>query len=158
MVTWVQYIVKDRIMNMPWYLTALGAALIWGIHYPLVGFALKRVSLFSVLLLTVLPVLLLMPLFLRDVVRDLNTVRVLPGMEQGMIGAIGMTSLAGAILLYLSIAGKNATLASLIEITYPVFVAVFSYVIFRHIHINASVIVGGILVITGAGLIIYNNQ
>jgi len=145
-------------MNIPWYVTALAAALIWGIHYPLVDFALKRVSVYSVLMLSVLPVLLLMPVFLRELARDLDTVRALPGVEQGMIAAIGLTSLLGAVLLYLSIAGKNATLASLIEITYPVFVAFFAYVMFRHVHVNASVIVGGLLVIAGAGLIIYNNQ
>ena len=145
-------------MNVPWYLTALAAALVWGIHYPLVDFALKRVSIFSVLLLSVLPILLLMPVFLRDVARDLGAVRALPGSEQGMIAAIGLTSLLGAVLLYLSIAGKNATLASVIEITYPVFVAVFAYVIFRQVHINASVVIGGLMVMAGAGLIIYNNQ
>ncbi len=145
-------------MSIPWYITALGAALVWGIHYPLVDFALKRVSVFSVLLLTVLPVLLLMPVFLRDLARDLDTVRSLPGVEQAMIAVIGLTSLLGAVLLYVSIAGKNATLASLIEITYPVFVAFFAYVMFRHIHLNASVIAGGLMVIAGAGLIIYNNQ
>ena len=145
-------------MNIPWYVTALGAALIWGVHYPLVDFALKRVSVFSVLLLTVLPVLLLMPVFLRDVANDLDAVRVLPVRQQAMIAAIGLTSLLGAVLLYISIAGKNATLASLIEITYPVFVAFFAYLIFRQIHLNTSVIVGGLMVIAGAGLIIYNNQ
>ena len=145
-------------MNIPWYVTALGAALIWGVHYPLVDFALKRISVFSVLLLTVLPIVLLIPVFMRDIARDLEAVRGLPGIEQGMIAAIGLTSLLGAVLLYLSIASKNATLASLIEITYPVFVAFFAYVIFRHVHVNASVIVGGLLVMAGAGLIIYNNQ
>ena len=145
-------------MNVPWYLTALAAALVWGIHYPLVDFALKRVSIFSVLLLSVLPILLLMPVFLRDLARDLDAVRALPGSEQGMIAAIGLTSLLGAVLLYLSIAGKNATLASVIEITYPVFVAVFAYVIFRQVHLNASVVIGGLMVMTGAGLIIYHNQ
>ena len=145
-------------MNIPWYVTALGAALIWGIHYPLVDFALKRISVFSVLILTVLPIVLLMPVFMRDIARDLDTVRTLPGTDQVMIAAIGLTSLLGAVLLYLSIAGKNATLASLIEITYPVFVAFFAYAIFRHVHVNASVIVGGLLVMAGAGLIIYNNQ
>jgi len=145
-------------MNIPWYVTALGAALVWGIHYPLVDFALKRVSVFGVLLLSVLPVVLLAPVFLRDLAHDLDTFRGLPTVEQGMIAAIGLTSLFGAVLLYLSIAGKNATLASLIEITYPVFVAFFAYLMFRHIHLNASVIVGGLLVIAGAGLIIYNNQ
>ena len=145
-------------MNIPWYVTALGAALIWGIHYPLVDFALKRVSVFSVLLLTVVPIVLLIPIFLRDVAQDLNSVRTLSGLEQGLIAAIALTSLLGAVLLYVSIAGKNATLASLIEITYPVFVVFFSFVLFRHLHLNASVIVGGLMVIAGAGLIIYNNQ
>ena len=145
-------------MNLPWYLTALGAALVWGIHYPLVDYALKHVSIYGVLLLTMLPILLLMPIFLSDLARDLNSVLSLPGSAQGKIAAIGVTSLLGAVLLYLSIAGKNATLASLIEITYPVFVAFFSYVLFRHLHLNASVIIGGLLVIAGAGLIIYNNQ
>jgi drug/metabolite transporter (DMT)-like permease len=144
-------------MNIPWYVTALGAALVWGLHYPLVDFALKRISIYSVLLLTVLPVLLLMPVFLRDVSRDMDTLRGLPAVEQGMIAAIGITSLLGAVLLYLSIAGKNATLASLIEITYPVFVAFFAFVLFRQIHLNTSVIVGGLMVIAGAALIIYNN-
>jgi drug/metabolite transporter (DMT)-like permease len=145
-------------MNIPWYVTALAAALVWGLHYPLVDFALKRISVYSVLLLSVLPVLLLMPVYLRDVARDLDTLRTLPAGQQGMIAAIGLTSLAGAILLYLSIAGKNATLASLIEITYPVFVVFFAFVIFRQIHLNTSVVVGGLMVIAGAGLIIYNNQ
>lgn len=144
-------------MTIPWYVTALGAAVIWGIHYPLVDFALKRVSLFSVLLLTVLPVVLLMPLFLRDVAQDLNLVRTLPVREQVTIAAIALTSLLATVLLYLSIAGKNATLASLIEITYPVFVVFFSYILFRHLHLNVSVIVGGLMVMAGAGLIIYHN-
>ena len=145
-------------MNIPWYVLALGAALVWGIHYPLVDFALKRVSIYSVLLLTVLPIFLLMPIFLRDLARDLDAVRALPGAEQGMIAAIGLTSLLGAVLLYLSIAVKNATLASVIEITYPVFVVIFAYVLFRQVHLNTSVITGGSMVIAGAGLIIYNNQ
>ncbi len=145
-------------MNLPWYVTALAAAVVWGIHYPLVDFALKRISVFSVLLLTVLPVLVLMPVFMRDLARDLDAVQLLPGVEQALIAAIGLTSLLGAVLLYVSIAGKNATLASLIEITYPVFVVFFAYLIFRQFHLNASVIVGGLMVIAGAGLIIYNNQ
>jgi drug/metabolite transporter (DMT)-like permease len=145
-------------MQIPWYVTALGAALVWGVHYPLVDFALKRISLFSVMLLSVLPIVLLAPLFYKQLSGDIDIVKALSVTEQWTIGFIGLTSLVGAALLYLSIAGKNATLASLIEITYPVFVVFFSYALFKQIHINASVLVGGALVITGAGLIIYNNQ
>ena len=31
-----------KTMHIPWYIAALGAALTWGIYYPLVEMALKR--------------------------------------------------------------------------------------------------------------------
>jgi drug/metabolite transporter (DMT)-like permease len=145
------------IMQIPWYIAALGAALIWGVHYPLVGFALQRISLFGVLMLTTIPMLLLIPFFAGELSADIQTFRGLPLSEQAMVSVLGFTSLAGAAFVYLAISSKNATLASLIEISYPVFVAFFSYLFFRHAHLNASAALGGLLVIAGAGLIIYNN-
>lgn len=145
-------------MQIPWYIAALGAALTWGLHYPLVGFAMQRISLFSVLLITIIPVLLLAPLFAGQLNTDLQNFRALPTSEQWMISVTGLTSIAGTAFVFLAISGKNATLASLIEISYPVFVAFFSYVIFKQMHVNASVILGGLMVVSGAGLIIYHNQ
>ena len=145
-------------MSIPWYLAAIGAAIIWGIHYPLIDFAMKRLSVYSVLLISVLPVLFLMPMFLRDLARDVEVFKLLPTNEQWLVAAIGLTSTLGAVLLYLSVNSKNATLASLIEITYPVFVVLFAYLFFRQVHVNTSVILGGLMILIGAGLIIYNNQ
>lgn len=145
-------------MQLPWYVTALGAAMIWGIHYPLVDFAMKRLSVYSVLLLCVIPIFLLMPLFLREIARDVDTYKMLSASEQWMIAAIGITSTIGAAFLYISISNKNATLASLIEMTFPIFVVLFSYIMFKQWHVNSSVIIGGMMILTGAGLIIYNNQ
>jgi len=145
-------------MSIPWYLAAIGAAIIWGIHYPLIDFAMKRLSVYSVLLISVLPVLFLMPMFLRDLARDIEVFKLLPTNEQWLVAAIGLTSTLGAVLLYLSVNSKNATLASLIEITYPVFVVLFAYLFFRQVHVNTSVILGGLMILIGAGLIIYNNQ
>jgi len=145
-------------MSIPWYLAAIGAAIIWGIHYPLIDFAMKRLSVYSVLLISVLPVLFLMPMFLRDIARDVEVFKLLPTNEQWLVAAIGLTSTLGAVLLYLSVNSKNATLASLIEITYPVFVVLFAYLFFRQVHVNTSVILGGLMILIGAGLIIYNNQ
>lgn len=145
-------------MQIPWYVTALGAAVVWGVHYPLVDFALKRLSMFSVLLLSILPIVLVAPLFHQSLANDLAIVKKLPATDQWVIGMIGFTSSIGAVLLYLSIVGKNATLAALIEITYPVFVLVFSYLLFRQVHFNLNVLIGGAMVIIGAGMIIYHNQ
>jgi drug/metabolite transporter (DMT)-like permease len=143
-------------MQLPWYVTALGAALVWGIHYPLVDHALKRLSLTSVLLLTALPILIL-PLVTRGVGADLAALRAMSWSERAPILALALTSLAGSVLLYLSIAGKNATLASLIEITYPVFVALFAFLLFRQMHLNTAVLIGAGLVFTGVAVIILGN-
>ena len=145
-------------MQIPWYVTALGAALVWGIHYPLIDFAMRRLSVYSVLLLSVIPVVLVMPLFTRQLARDVGVFKELPATEQWLISAIGLTSTLGAVLLYLSINSKNATLASLIEITYPAFVVVFAWLIFRQMHLNANVIIGGVLILVGSGLVIYHSR
>lgn len=145
-------------MQLPWYVTALSAAIIWGVHYPLIDFAMKRLSIYSVLLIGVLPIVFLMPVFLRDVAKDVVVFRQLPTGEQWLILAVALTSTLGAVFLYLSVNCKNATLASLIEITYPLFVVLFAYLLFRQAHVNGSVIFGGLMILTGSMIVIYNNQ
>lgn len=144
-------------MSVPWYVPAIAAALIWGLHYPLVEYALKRVSIPSVLLLTATPLVLLLPLYQQTLKHDYVVWQTLPWSERLPILAIALTSLFGAVLLYVSITGKNATLASLIEISYPVFVATFAYILFRESHVSASVLIGAALVFTGVALIIWHN-
>ena len=145
-------------MTFPWYITALGAALVWGIHYPLVGYALKKISIIGVLFLTLIPLIFITPFFINNLIHDYRVFTSLETTAKLTIITIGLTSILGAILLFLSIESKNATLASLIEITYPIFVALFSFFLFKHTHFNSSVILGGIMVIAGAGIIILNNH
>ncbi len=144
-------------MQLPWSITALGAAVIWGLHYPLVDNALKRLSPIGVLMLTAIPILLVSVLFNRQLIADYQAIK---GMDWGsrlLVVALSVTSMLGSLLLYLSISSRNATLASVIEISYPVFVVVFSYLLFRQAHLNVSVLVGGALVFAGVTLIILNN-
>lgn len=145
-------------MSLPWYLAALGAALTWGVHYPLIDHASRKISIPGLLVLTTWPLLLMIPLFWQQISQDIRVFRQLSFTEQLPILATSLTAVIGASLLYLSIQGKNATLASLIEITYPLFVPIFAYLLFRQMHINASVVLGGILIMLGAGIIIANNR
>lgn len=144
-------------MKLPWYASAIGAALVWGIHYPLLDHALKRLSLFTVLFLTVLPMLLAAPFYYSLLATDAGVFARLGWVERLPILLIPFTSLAGAVLLFLAISDKNATLASLIEISYPVFVVFFAWLLFRQVHLNASVLAGSALVFAGVALIILNN-
>ena len=144
-------------MQLPWYLYALGAAVVWGIHYPLVDYALKRFSLATVLFLTALPILLLTPLLAGRLAADLANMRAMSLRELAPVLALCVTTVLGSALLFVSIAGKNATLASLIEITYPAFVALFAWLLFRDVQLTPTVAAGGLLILAGVSLIIWHN-
>lgn len=144
-------------MKIPWYAAALGAAIAWGVHYPLVDHALKRLSWSTVFVLTALPVLAVAPLFHRQLAADWAVLRDLDWAARAPILAIMLTSLAGALFLFLSIAGKNATLAALIEISYPVFVVAFAWLLFGEYHLTPRVLLGAGLVFAGVLLIVWQN-
>jgi len=140
--------------SLPWYVAALGAALAWGLHYPLIEHALKRVSLVTVLLLTALPIALLALVFHRAVAADVRTLAQMDWAARAPILALAITSLIGSVLLFLAIESRNATLASLLEITYPLFVAFFSWLVFRELQLDVQILAGALLIFAGAGLII----
>lgn len=144
-------------MRLPWYLAALGAALVWGLHYPLVDFALKRISLISVLLISSVPIVAVAFFFHRDIVADYQALERMAAGERALILAIGLTSLIASAFVFMAIRDKNATLASLIEISYPVFVALFAYLLFRQADLSVPVVIGALLAFTGIGIIIWSN-
>lgn len=145
-------------MQPPWYVPAIAAAVVWGLHYPLIEHALKRVSLTTVVLLTALPMALVALAFPARLADDWRVLAALSTGERLLIGAIAFTSLAGTVLLYLAVRGRNATLASLIEISYPAFVALFAWVLFREWQLNTGVLIGAALVFAGTALIVVNSR
>ncbi len=145
-------------MQLPWYVPAIAAAVVWGLHYPLIEHALKRVSLTTVVLLTAAPMALAALAFPARLADDWRALAALSTGERLLIGAIAFTSLAGTVLLYLAVRGRNATLASLIEISYPAFVALFAWLLFREWQLNAGVLIGAALVFAGTTLIIVNSR
>lgn len=71
----------------------------------------------------------------------------------GLVLAAVVTVLAAEVLIGLSISGKNATFASLIEISYPFFIALFSALLFGAQHLNGAVLLGGIMILFGVSVI-----
>lgn len=144
--------------QIPWYMAAVGAAVMWGVHYPLIGYALKHVSMPTVLALSLLPLFVLAPFFYRPVLQDIQVIAGLDWGARALILAIALTGLMGTVFLYLAIGGKNATLAALIEISYPVFVAIFAWLLFREVHVSTHVLLGGALVFSGLAVIILGSR
>jgi drug/metabolite transporter (DMT)-like permease len=64
-----------------------------------------------------------------------------------------ISSAAGGLLIYIAIAEKNATLASLIEISYPFFVAIFAWLFFRDAQFSWTTLLGGLLILGGVSVV-----
>ncbi|MDD5199841.1 MAG: EamA family transporter [Terrimicrobiaceae bacterium] len=144
-----------------WFVYALSAAVIWGISYAASGRVIERgVSplVFFTLYTTAGAVMGFgglaatgrlgsVPAELRDLGRD------------GFWLAVAViTSGLGALLIYMAIGGKNATVASLIEISYPLFVAFFVWLFFRETQLNAATVAGAALILTGVGVVFLGNR
>lgn len=57
-----------------------------------------------------------------------------------------------------SITAKNATLAGLIEISYPIFIALFSYLLFKDNQLTPGSIAGALLIFSGIFVVYHFNH
>lgn len=132
--------------------------MVWGVHYPLIDHALKRgLSTVAIFTLTLAPLVIVVPVYHRQLAADWTAFQNMDWSTRLPILAIVVTSAAGALLLIASIAGKNATLAALIEISYPVFVVFFAWILFGEYDLTPRVMLGAGLIVAGVLLIIGRN-
>ncbi len=144
-----------------WIVYALSAAVIWGISYAASGRVIERgmtplAFFFSYALFGAVAAGLTLAV--------MGKMGALPG-EVRALGADGVwfvvamvTSAAGALLIYMAIGEKNATLASLIEISYPFFVAIFAWLFFRETQFNFATLLGGLMILGGVAVVFLGNR
>ena len=77
-------------------------------------------------------------------------------------------SIVGMIILYLvfgsgaylfnalAINEKDATMASLLEISYPLFIILFTLIFLRQLHLNVVGLAGAVLILTGCVLVVFS--
>ena len=144
-----------------WMVYALSAAVIWGISYAASGRVIARgmsplVFFFYYALFGSLAAGAALGVSGR--LGSLASELRLLGHDTVWFGVAVLASAAGALLIYVAIGEKNATLASLIEISYPFFVALFAWLLFREVQINWSALAGGLLIFAGVGVIFWGNR
>jgi len=61
----------------------------------------------------------------------------------------------GAFAILSGVAIKNATAVSAVEISYPLFVALFAWLFFREVQITPALVLGGALIFSGLGVILW---
>ena len=71
-----------------------------------------------------------------------------------MLGLILINAFANLTIM-LSIQQKNATLAGMVEISYPLFTAFFAWLILREVQVNMGTWLGAGLIFAGVACIFY---
>jgi drug/metabolite transporter (DMT)-like permease len=140
-----------------WWMYAIFASLIWGVHYNLVA---KSMTIASPITIYAIPNILLfitLPFWYKILIKDFHSIMA-SGWDMKVTVVIQMfTCILGTIAAYQAIHSSNATMASLIEITYPIFVAIFAILIFNENHFTWPIAFGGGLIMSGVGVLIYFN-
>lgn len=144
-----------------WFFYVLVASVIWGVSYAAMGRVLSRgfdplAAYFCQIVLCLIPVTLAMALsgkFARL------------GAELRSLGSdwfwlpIGTAAAAIAgVLVLTAIGAKNAPVAALIEISYPLFAAFFCWLFFRDSHLNWQTAGGAVLIFAGVIVVGLSNR
>ncbi|HXE71416.1 MAG TPA: DMT family transporter [Candidatus Nitrosotenuis sp.] len=135
-----------------WLLYALAASILWGLNYTLNERVFQhRISPITLLALQALvgSLVYLTVGYQRGHLRP-DFERLLTG--QGVAALIALTvvtALVGNLFISFSIQARNATMASLIELSYPIFTVFFTWLLFGHNHLSWGSLLGGALILAG---------
>jgi drug/metabolite transporter (DMT)-like permease len=142
---------------MSWWGYALLSAACWGIQYVLMETLFRRVDFaaaFSFLSLAngILVAAILWVLYPKQNWGRLSE-------SWSVIGLVFLYLIFGTgayLFNALAINQKNATLASLLEISYPLFIILFTALFFREIHLDLVGMIGAILILLGCVLVVFS--
>ena len=135
-----------------WLFYALGAATIWGFTYAVSEKLLRGGMSPSFLLL--ISATISFPFYLI-VSHRLGTLKAGFNAISGNTGLLCWAIVMGAavvlanFLIVTSIQAKNASLAALVEISYPVSTVFFTWLILRDIQVNYYTVLGGFIILVG---------
>ena len=148
---------------MLWFFYALGAAIIWGINYAVSGRLLERG-------MSPPDAVLYRHVFWHDCPGAFDQCdRKMAGHASGNPQCATTASLShhrgnsaspdAGLLIFMSIEAKNATVASLIEVSYPLFTAFFAWVLFRQNTVSSfTTIIGALLILLGVVIVARGNR
>lgn len=142
-----------------WFIYALGAAILWGLQYATIEQLSKTIptplltlAYTIALALTYLCVFVYFRFELGlDQFRNYWT-----GRNLLLFGLVVLVGCASTILIFAAIAKGTATKASIIEITYPLFVALFAILLYQEDTLNRQTLIGGLIILFGVIIVLRN--
>ncbi len=143
-----------------WIIFALSASILWGLTYVINEQLYKKISVITSLGITtfITAIVMLLIAYASGILK--RDFIIIGGSNKLLFLVIAetVTLILAEVAIGLSITGKNATLAGLIEISYPIFIVLFGYLLFKQNQLNISTLMGGLLVFLGVFIIYYFNK
>lgn len=138
-------------MSILWGFSALGASMMWGLVYTLNKKSLEHFQPLEMLavLTSIQAIGLWVAFAMRGAGGGTLWVRVTDTQNAKWLLSAAVVAACANILILFSIKLSNATLAALVEISYPVFTILFSYILFRTVNLTWDVAIGGALIMAG---------
>ena len=140
-----------------WIAFAVSASVLWGLSYTITEHLMKKVSIPGVMLAGAVGSLMIAStaaLVAGTFQKDIQTLKNDAPTSWLLAGNI-LIYVAANTLILMATKSKNATMAAMIEISYPLFTALFAYMIFKQTQFNAGTIVGATMVLAGVCCIYY---
>lgn len=150
-------------LSWPWWTYSILASILWGVHFNLivkVSSILPRdiYTPLTLFFITASSIWLAVPIAHQKIFSNLHTIwHAEPQIRISAILLVFTTIIAATLLNSAMQLSSNATLASLLDITYPVFVALVAWLVFREGTFDWTILVGGTLIFSGAMLIIWKH-
>ena len=147
----------------PWWLFSISAAVIWGLHFNLVVKVSKilpkdiytSLTLFAITSVAILPLVFILH---QRIFSNLVTLWAAGSEIRVSMIILIFTAIIAATLLYIAMQlSPNATVAALLDITYPLFIAIIAWLLYKENHLDWYVLVGGGLIFSGAMLIVWKH-
>lgn len=135
------------------YILAIGAAMTWGMVCTLDQKIMNKLSPMVLLFVSyIISLLVLLPLMFFEK-GSFQSILQAGKTHLGLLFISTLLTVLASILILSSVKILNASTASVLEISYPIWVIVFSYFLYRS-HISWQFILGTLLVFSGVAIII----
>ena len=138
-----------------WILYSLAASVLWALTYVLNDQIFRKISIattLSVAMFFGFLATLALALVTKSAQADF---RVLTASRETALLLLAATTtfVIADILGAMAIQSKNASLMSLIEISYPVFISLFAWLLFRESQLTVASAIGGAFILVGVAIV-----
>ena len=142
---------------MAWWIYALISAACWGAQYVLMESLFRKVDFAAAFsFLSLMNGILVSAIFWVLYPRQ-NWAKLWESWPTIWMMILYLLFGTGAYLFNaLAINEKNATMVSLLEISYPLFIILFTLIFLRELHLNAAGLAGAVLILAGCVLVVFS--